>query len=80
MRKNAPPFDDYQDFEDANRGFIGRLDPCFVGVAEARVVRENESHRAFLDGDVSAAVHPSLWCRSKLTAIDGRFEVVPGIY
>jgi alkyl sulfatase BDS1-like metallo-beta-lactamase superfamily hydrolase len=73
------PFDDTQDFEDAHRGFVGRLDPCIVRAADGRVVWDNESYR-FLDGPAPATASPSLWRQSQLNAIDGLFEVVPGIY
>ena len=76
----ALPFDDTQDFEDARRGFIGRLDPCIVHAADGRVVWDNESYRAFLDGPAPDSVNPSLWRQSILNTIDGLFEVVPGIY
>jgi alkyl sulfatase BDS1-like metallo-beta-lactamase superfamily hydrolase len=75
----ALPFDDTQDFEDARQGFVGRLDPCVIRDADGRVVWDNESYR-FLDGLAPATVHPSLWRQSQLNAIDGLFEVVPGIY
>jgi alkyl sulfatase BDS1-like metallo-beta-lactamase superfamily hydrolase len=74
------PFDDTQDFEDARRGFVGRLDPCVVRAADGRVVWDNESYRRFLDGQAPDSVNPSLWRQSTLNAIDGLFEVVPGIY
>ena len=74
------PFDDTSDFEDAQRGFIGRLDPCVVKGAGGRVVWDNESYRAFLQGPAPDSVNPSLWRQSILNAIDGLFEVVPGIY
>ena len=40
---------------------------------------DNASY-AFLDGPAPDTVHPSLWRQSQLTATDGLFEVVPGIY
>ena len=74
------PFDDNADFEDAQRGFVGRLDPCIVKAADGRVVWDNESYRSFLEGPAPDSVNPSLWRQSILNAIDGLFEVVPGIY
>jgi alkyl sulfatase BDS1-like metallo-beta-lactamase superfamily hydrolase len=74
------PFDDTTDFEDARRGFIGRLDPCIVTAADGRVVWDNESYRSFLEGPSPDSVNPSLWRQSILNTIDGLFEVVPGIY
>ena len=73
------PIDDTSDFEDARRGHLGRLDPCVVRAADGRVVWDNESYR-FLTGDAPDTVNPSLWRQSMLNAIDGLFEVVPGIY
>jgi alkyl sulfatase BDS1-like metallo-beta-lactamase superfamily hydrolase len=76
----ALPFADAQDFEDARRGFLGRLDPCIIRAADGRVVWDNESYRVFLQGEAPATVNPSLWRQSQLNTIDGLFEVVPGIY
>jgi len=75
----ALPFDDTQDFEDARRGLIGRLEPCVVRAADGRVVWDGDSY-AFLQGDAPASVNPSLWRQSQLNAMDGLYEVVPGIY
>ena len=73
------PFDDTTDFDDARRGFLGRLEPAIVRAADGRVVWDNESYR-FLDGPAPATANPSLWRQSQLNTIDGLFEVVPGIY
>ncbi len=73
------PFDDTTDFDDARRGLLGRLDPCIIRAADGRVVWDNDSYR-FLEGDAPDTVNPSLWRQSRLVAMDGLFEVVPGIY
>ncbi|WP_127472724.1 alkyl/aryl-sulfatase [Microbacterium sulfonylureivorans] len=73
------PFSDTRDFDDASRGFIGRLDPNVVRNAEGRVVWDNDSF-AFLKGDAPPTVHPSLWRQSQLVAMDGLFQVTDGIY
>ena len=73
------PFDDVRDFDDARRGFIGRLDPCIVRDAGGRVVWDNESY-GFLASEAPGTADPSLWRQSRLNAIDGLFEVVPGVY
>jgi alkyl sulfatase BDS1-like metallo-beta-lactamase superfamily hydrolase len=75
----ALPFGDTRDFEDARRGFLGRLEPCVIRAADGRVVWDNDSY-AFLDGPAPETVNPSLWRQSQLNAIQGLFEVVPGIY
>lgn len=73
------PFGDVRDFEDADRGFLGRLDPCVVKAADGRVVWDNDSY-AFLRGEAPPSVHPSLWRQSTLAAEQGLYEVVEGIY
>lgn len=73
------PFSDRQDFEDAHRGFIAALEPGVVRNSEGRVVWDNDSYD-FLAGDAPDTVNPSLWRQSQLNAIQGLFEVVPGLY
>jgi alkyl sulfatase BDS1-like metallo-beta-lactamase superfamily hydrolase len=73
------PFNDTRDFADAERGFIGALEPCVVTAADGRVVWDNDSYD-FLTGDAPNSVHPSLWRQSQLCATQGLFEVVEGIY
>jgi alkyl sulfatase BDS1-like metallo-beta-lactamase superfamily hydrolase len=75
------PFHDRSDFDDAMRGFLGALEPGVVRAADGRVVWDNDSYR-FLSGDAEApeTVNPSLWRQSCLNAIQGLFEVVPGIF
>jgi alkyl sulfatase BDS1-like metallo-beta-lactamase superfamily hydrolase len=73
------PFDDTADFADADRGFIGALTPCVVKAADGRVVWDNDAY-AFLAGEAPPSVHPSLWRQCRLTAKQGLYEVVPGIY
>ncbi|WP_114854154.1 alkyl/aryl-sulfatase [Brachybacterium sp. YJGR34] len=73
------PFSDTQDFEDATRGLVGRREPSAVTDADGTVVWDNSTYD-FLDGDAPDTVNPSLWRQSKLAAIDGLFEVAPGIY
>jgi alkyl sulfatase BDS1-like metallo-beta-lactamase superfamily hydrolase len=73
------PMDDERDFVDARRGFLGALDPGVVRGPDGRVVWDNDSY-GFLSGDAPPTVNPSLWRQSSLTAIQGLFEVAPGIY
>ncbi len=77
--RNTLPFGDTRDFEDADRGFIGTLEPCVIRAADGRVVWDNDSY-AFLDGEAPTTVHPSLWRQSQLCAKQGLYEVVEGIY
>jgi alkyl sulfatase BDS1-like metallo-beta-lactamase superfamily hydrolase len=73
------PFDDTADFADADRGFIDALTPCVVKAADGRVVWDNDAY-AFLTGDAPPTVHPGLWRQCTLTAKQGLYEVVPGVY
>ncbi|MFD5732828.1 alkyl/aryl-sulfatase [Streptomyces sioyaensis] len=72
-------WDDEQDFADADRGFLARLDPCLIRDADGRVVWDNDAY-AFLGDDCPPTAHPSLWRQSRLVARQGLYEVVPGIY
>jgi len=73
------PFDDTQDFEDAQRGFIAALEPAIVTSPSGGVVWDGESY-SFLDGDAPTSVNPSLWRQSLLVNKQGLFEIVEGIY
>ncbi len=78
-REHVLPFHDESDFRDADRGFVAALSPCIITAADGRVVWDNDAY-SFLDGPAPASVHPSLWRQSTLTAKQGLYEVVPGIY
>ena len=69
------PFEDTADFADADRGFIGALEPCRITAADGRVVWDNDAY-SFLSGDAPASVHPSLWRQSQLVAKQGLYEVI----
>lgn len=73
------PFDDTTDFEDADRGLIGSLEPCVVKAADGRVVWDNDAY-AFLSGDCPDTANPSLWRQGQLCAKQGLYEVTDGIY
>ena len=76
---NSLPFDDTRDVEDAERGFLGALEPCVITAADGRVVWDNDVYD-FLGGEAPPSVHPSLWRQSALVAKQGLYEVVEGIY
>ncbi|GAA4843667.1 alkyl sulfatase dimerization domain-containing protein [Luteimicrobium xylanilyticum] len=73
------PFSSTQDFDDANRGLLGRREPNAIRNAEGTVVWDNDTYD-FLQGDAPDTVNPSLWRQAQLNAVQGLFEVVPGIY
>ena len=71
-------FSDKTDFENADRGFIGTIDPMVIKARDGRVVWD--MNWGFLDGDCPSTVNPSLWRQAKLTAKHGLYEVADGIY
>ena len=75
----AFPFHDATDFEDADRGFIAKLDPCVVRTESGRVIWDNDAY-SFLDADCPDTAHPSLWRQSQLCAKQGLHQVTDGIY
>lgn len=70
---------DERDFEDSERGFVGRTDPFIVTNAAGKTVWDSSTYD-FLTGDAPSTVNPSLWRQSKLTAMHGLYEVTDGIY
>jgi alkyl sulfatase BDS1-like metallo-beta-lactamase superfamily hydrolase len=73
------PFEDRTDFEDADRGMIGALEPCVVKDADGRVVWNNDAF-GFLRGEAPDTANPSLWRQSQLCARQGLYEVADGVY
>jgi alkyl sulfatase BDS1-like metallo-beta-lactamase superfamily hydrolase len=71
---------DRQDFDDADRGFLGALEPCVISAADGREIWNNDAYAAFLTGACPDTVNPSLWRQSQLTAKQGLYEVTDGIY
>jgi alkyl sulfatase BDS1-like metallo-beta-lactamase superfamily hydrolase len=73
------PFQDVQDFEDADHGFVGAMEPCVVTTEDGRVIWDNDAY-AFLEGDCPDTANPSLWRQSQLCAKQGLYQVTDGIY
>ena len=72
-------FSDRSDFANADRGFLGTLEPMVVKTSDGRVVWDMDSWR-FLDADCPDTANPSLWRQAQLTAKHGLYEVTDGIY
>ncbi|WP_019203446.1 alkyl/aryl-sulfatase [Tsukamurella sp. 1534] len=73
------PFDDVQDFIDADRGFLAALSPGVVRDERGRTVWDNDSY-AFVNEPCPDSVNPSLWRQSRLNVRQGLYEVIPGTY
>ncbi|MDS1113286.1 alkyl sulfatase dimerization domain-containing protein [Gordonia westfalica] len=73
-------FSDRTDFDNANRGLIGVLEPAVVHGDDGRVVYDAAGFAAATAGDCPDTVNPSLWRQAQLTSVHGLFEVTDGIY
>lgn len=76
------PFENMEDFEQANRGLIAREDSLQIK-APAGSPNEfvwNQDAYKFIEGDAPDSVNPSLWRQAKLNAIHGLFKVTDGVY
>lgn len=78
------PFEDEADFENATRGWIATLDNDVISGPKAVTGESGVTYDLrqfdFLEGEAPATANPSLWRQSQINAIQGLFEVVPGIY
>ncbi|WP_339751098.1 alkyl sulfatase dimerization domain-containing protein [uncultured Marinobacter sp.] len=75
----ALPFENREDFDNANRGLIAPLDPVVIRDDSGRVVFDTKAFD-FLSGEASATANPSLWRQGQLNNISGLFKVTDGIY
>lgn len=76
------PFDDQQDFEDAQKGFIASQRVVTITNDQDDVVWDLEEYKKFitLEADAPNSVNPSLWRNAQLNMLNGLFEVTEGIY
>ncbi len=70
---------DAADFEQADRGFVDKLDPAVVTASDGRVVWDNDAY-GFLGGPCPSTAHPGLWRQGQLVARQGLYEVTDGLY
>ncbi|MEC3894151.1 alkyl/aryl-sulfatase [Nocardiopsis sp. LDBS1602] len=67
------------DFADADRGLVARLEPGVVKDDRGRVVWDTGAY-AFLEEECPDTANPSLWRQSRLCAKQGLYKVTEGIY
>ncbi|MCX5716201.1 MAG: MBL fold metallo-hydrolase [Candidatus Omnitrophica bacterium] len=74
-------FNNKEDFEDANRGFIAQEQSTVIKDAKGSVVWDLDVY-SFLasDAPVPDTVNPSLWRQARLNLIHGLFKVTDHIY
>lgn len=78
-QQRTGPFDDSTDFDDADRGLIGSMEPAVVRDGDGRVVWDNDAF-AFLEDECPDTANPSLWRQSRLCAKQGLYHVAEGVY
>src|SRR5262245_14081969 len=76
------PFDNTEEFEDAQAGFLAPLpDNGVIKNANGDVIYDLSKFEAFIaDKDAPDTVNPSLWRQSKLLLKGGLFKTAEGIY
>ena len=76
------PFNDKQDFEDAQRGLIAKPDTLTITTSEGAPVWDMEQYKRYISIDKKApdSVNPSLWRNAQLLMQHGLFKVTENIY
>jgi alkyl sulfatase BDS1-like metallo-beta-lactamase superfamily hydrolase len=76
------PFNNKEDFANAQKGFIGTPDVLTIKGAKGNMIWDLEAYKAFIGLDKSSpdTVNPSLWRNAQLNMLNGLFEVTDGIY
>jgi alkyl sulfatase BDS1-like metallo-beta-lactamase superfamily hydrolase len=77
--REALPFENRRDFEDARRGLIASMEEPVIYGRDGKPIWDMTSY-GFIEGDAPASVNPSLWRQAELNNIHGLFEVTEGIY
>ncbi|KAL9006049.1 MAG: hypothetical protein Q9188_001176 [Gyalolechia gomerana] len=82
--RTSLPFSDKVDFDNAQKGFVDRLEPNIVKKEGGGEAWNNDSYD-FLnptssDTDGPDTANPSLWRQSKLVTVDGLFKITDSIY
>ncbi len=75
------PFDNKQDFEDSQRGFIATVEGDGVRGADGHLVWDLKGY-AFegINDPCPDTVNPSLWRQAQLNNIHGLFKIMDGVY
>lgn len=77
--KQALPFNDQQDFADAQKGFLGTWEEPTIKDAKGQPVWDFGAF-SFVKGEAPAEVNPSLWRMAQLNSIHGLFQVTDNIF
>jgi alkyl sulfatase BDS1-like metallo-beta-lactamase superfamily hydrolase len=80
LRHSGLDWSDRQDFDDASRGFIARLETPIVTLPDGTPTWDLTAY-AFLEReDAPATVNPSLWRQARLNMLHGLFKVTDHVY
>lgn len=71
---------DQRDYDNANRGFIARLDDLVVRKENGDVVWDMTQYGFLEEDQPPETVNPSLWRQAKLNMAHGLFKVADGLY
>ncbi len=74
------PFDDQQDFEDAQRGFIATLPDLVITTADGKEAWNLAQYDFLKQKEAPPTVNPSLWRLAQLNLNNGLFQVVDRVY
>jgi alkyl sulfatase BDS1-like metallo-beta-lactamase superfamily hydrolase len=77
--RDALPFSDQTDFDNARRGLIAPLTPKIIKGEQGNIVYDTTA-LDFLSGEAPETANPSLWRQGQLNQISGLFEVTDGVY
>jgi alkyl sulfatase BDS1-like metallo-beta-lactamase superfamily hydrolase len=78
--KQSLPFEDRQDFEEWERGYIAGREDLKIMADAGNVAWDMERYQFLNEPENINSVHPSLLRMSKLNMNYGLYEVIPGIY
>ncbi len=73
-------WEDREDWEAAQKGFIAKLDPPIISNAEGKPVWDLDQYSFLAQKSGPSTVNPSLWRQARLNMHDGLFKVVDHIY
>ncbi|MCD4786464.1 MAG: MBL fold metallo-hydrolase [Candidatus Eremiobacteraeota bacterium] len=73
-------FSDKEDFEDATRGFIGKIEDGVIRNDKGQPVWDLNQYKFLEEEKCPDTVNPSLWRQGKLNMFNGLFKVTDRIY
>jgi len=73
-------WEDREDWEAAQKGFIARLDPPLIKDSQGRTVWDLDQYSFLEEENAPPTVNPSLWRQARLNMYHGLFKVIDRIY